>query len=777
MRSDLDSHRIQWLALGSVALPLAAGAHVLGWARDRGLAARRHWSRRRGLRVLAGLAALPALLLAGVVHRAYFDTRGLPDLRPLLRFEPPITGRVYDANGRVILEVATEYRQIVSYAELPPVVRDAILAAEDKNYFSHRGVDYTAWPRVAVKALRLTFQELPSHSAAGSAERALLRLPQGGSTVTQQLVRSYFLRDLTAREGGRELLFEGLVPQASAYLLGVSTTNKLLRKLEEIRIALWLEREMERVYGSQRAAKEQILARYASFIYLGNGRYGFAAASDYYFGKALASYGPEDADKAACLAGIAKSPRAYAPAPASLERSQRRRDQVLALMAARRYLPRDLVRRLQQAPLRVIPPRPLSTEAPGAVEQALRELRRDGRWGMESLAAGRIFLHSTLDNRIQTAANDALEAGLRRYEERHPGRDGQVQGALVVLRNRDAAILALVGGRRHYQGADSSWGDLNRAVETRRQPGSTMKPLLYLAAFRSGSLLDGTLPDVPVAVSSGLDGHPKWIANYDGKFQGTIAVREALAQSRNAPTVWLAREIGMGPVLRTARDLGLTSSLRPSLSTVLGASELSLLDLANMFRAIASGLRAEPYVLARITDHRGGVRYEPTPQIRPLRVDPVALRQVQEGLRGTVRLPRGTAHALEASGFPVPVMGKTGTTNDFRDALFVGSTYGPEGLTVGVWVGFDDNRTLGPGETGARNALPVFAEVMRGIYEREHLAVAPDFPEAIEDGISSYLSRRQAEAILAAVPMPTARLEPAAQIQVLAGGGGGADNK
>ncbi len=769
MRSDLDTHPIQWLALGSVALPLAAGARFLDWASDRGLAVRRHFSRRRSLRVLAALAALPALLLAGVVHRAYFDRRGLPDLRPLLRFEPPITGRVYDANGQVVLEVATEYRQVVSYAELPPVVRDAILAAEDKNYFSHGGVDYSAWPRVAYKATHLTLAELRSPARARPGE-GFVRLPQGASTLTQQLVRSYFLRDMTAREGGRELLVGGPIPQAAALLLGVSTTNKLLRKLEEIRIALWLEGEMERVYGSRRAAKEEILARYASFIYLGNGRYGFAAASDYYFGKKLVSYGSEDADKAACLAGIAKSPRAYAPAPHSFVRSQQRRDQVLALMGARRYLPRDLVRRLQQTPLRVIPPRPLSTDAPAAVEQALRELRKDGRWGMESLAAGRIFLHSTLDNRVQTAANDALEAGLRRYEERHPGQDGQVQGALVVLRNRDAAILALVGGRRHYRGLDSSWGDLNRAVETRRQPGSTMKPLLYLAAFRSGSLLDGTLPDVPVAVSSGLEGHPKWIANYDGKFQGTIAVREALAQSRNAPAVWLAREIGMGPVLRTAQDLGLGSSLRPTLSTVLGASELSLLDLANMFRAIASGLRAEPYILARITDHRGGVRYEPTPQVWPLRVDPVALSQAQEGLRGTVRLPRGTAHALEASGFPIPVMGKTGPTNDFRDALFVGSTYGPEGLTVGVWVGFDDNRTLGTGETGARNALPIFAEIMRGIYERERLAVPPAFPEAIEHGISSYLSRRAAEAILPTVALPAARLEPAVQIQV--GGGG-----
>jgi penicillin-binding protein 1A len=206
--------------------------------------------------------------------------------------------------------------------------------------------------------------------------------------------------------------------------------------------------------------------------------------------------------------------------------------------------------------------------------------------------------------------------------------------------------------------------------------------------------------------------------------------------------VWLAKEVGVDNVLRTARDLGLEAPLRPDLSTVLGASELSLLDLANMFRAIASGLRAEPYVLAKITDQRGGIRYEPTRRGQPLPVDAEALSQVQEGLRGTVRLPHGTAHALEAQGFPIQVLGKTGTTNEFRDALFVGSTYGENGITTGIWIGFDDNRSLGPGETGAKNALPVFAEIMREVYERQKLAVAPRIPDAIEKSIDSYLMSR-----------------------------------
>jgi membrane peptidoglycan carboxypeptidase len=772
MRSDLESHPWQWLALGSVAVPLAAGNRAAAWAAGGWERALRLWSRRRALRFLVLLAAIPALAFLSLVHYVYFDERGLPDLQGLLQFEPPTTGRVYDANGGVLLEMATEYRHLVSYREIPLVVRQAILAAEDKNYFSHEGVDFSAWPRVAWKALRETVREARSPVASGS--DGLLRMPQGGSTITQQLVRSYFLRDLTAREGGSELVSESWRTRAAAAALGAPTTNKLLRKLEEIRISLWLERELERVYGSRRAAKEEILARYASFIYLGHARYGFAAASDYYFDRPLESLGPEDADKAACLAGIAKSPRAYAPTPSGLERARRRRNQVLGLMAARGYLPRALARRLEATPLRIVPPRPLSTDAPAAVEQALRELRRDGRWGVESLAAGRIFLHSTLDRRIQSAANDALEEGLRRYEARHPDSGAFIQGAAVVLRNRDAAVLALVGGRKRYRGLDNSWADLNRAVETRRQPGSTIKPLLYLAAFRNGSALNGLEPDEPIAVPMGHL-RVKWVSNYDGVFQGPIALREALAQSRNAPAMWLAREIGVESVLRTARDLGLESPLRPDLSTVLGASEVSLLDLANMFRAIASGLRAEPYVLARITDHRGGIRYEPARRALPLPVDPEALLQVQEGLRGTVRLPRGTAHALAATGFPVPVLGKTGTTNGFRDALFVGSTYGEDGLTAGVWIGFDDNRSLGPGETGAKNALPVFAEVMRQVYERQRIAVAPPIPEAIERGIDSYLDSRQA--VRSGPPPETALVAAPVALSLPAARGGAGEEK
>src|SRR5262249_26500480 len=151
--------------------------------------------------------------------------------------------------------------------------------------------------------------------------------------------------------------------------------------------------------------------------------------------------------------------------------------------------------------------------------------------------------------------------------------------------------LALCGGRRRYLGQDAAYSDLNRAVEARRQPGSTIKPLLYLTAFRQGSVLDRPVLDAPISLPTGVGANRKWISNYDGVFQGVIPLREAFAQSRNAPAVWLAQQIGVEPVIDTAHDLGLAAPLRPALSTILGASEVSLLDLANMFRAIASGLR------------------------------------------------------------------------------------------------------------------------------------------------------------------------------------------
>ena len=693
------------------------------------------------MRFLAPLLMLVLLVVATgrLAHHVYFDRSGLPDLEPFIRFELPTIGKVYDARGTVLLELAREYRRVVSYDEVPPVLRHAILAAEDKNFFTHSGVEYRALPRVVYKTAT------NSIGAWWSGGGFRLHFPQGGSTLTQQLVRGYFLRDRSSRENGTALFHDNLTSRLLSAVVGVPTTNKLLRKLEEVRLAIWLEEEMSRRFGSRERAKREIFARSASFNYLGNGRYGFAAGSEYYFGKPLSSYTADDAGKAALLAGITKAPRDYLPVPGD-PRPRRRRNEILTLMARNGYIAEDLAKRGQAEPVVVALPKnsPVKTQAPAAIDTVFDELRLHGagRFGVEDLFQGRISVHTTVDERMQTIVNAALESGLAFYEKRHPEAQGLIQGSVVVLRNADAAILAEAGGRHFYKNRSARYSDFNRATGSLRQPGSAWKPLVYLAAFRRGLNLDTTVPDEPIAVPMGADRPVKWIANYDNQFKGPIPMRQALAESRNAVAVWITREIGLHRVIGTSRELGIRTPLQPYITTALGASEVRLLELAGAYRAMASGILAEPYIIDRVAGASGHVLYDAARTT--LEISSSELTLIQEGLRGVVRIPEGTAHSLHGRDFPIPVMGKTGTTSDFRDALFVGSTYGPQGITVAVRIGFDDNRALGDKETGGRAALPIFREIMFQAYRRELVGPVPPFPHEIEDRIDRYLVRRAA---------------------------------
>jgi len=231
----------------------------------------------------------------------------------------------------VLIEVAREYRQVVSYDEVPVIVRQAVLAAEDKNFFSHSGVEYRALPRVVQKTV------VGSLAAWRKDGGLRLRFPQGGSTLTQQLVRGYFLQDRTSVEAGDALFRESLIPRLLSIGLGARATNKLLRKLEEVRLSLWLEEEMSRRYGSKEQAKRQIFARSASFHYLGNGRYGFAAASEHYFGKPSRAIRRRTRARRRCSRDcqVARGLRPDRGRPAP----QRRRNQILALMARNGCIP------------------------------------------------------------------------------------------------------------------------------------------------------------------------------------------------------------------------------------------------------------------------------------------------------------------------------------------------------------------------------------------------------------------------------------------------------
>lgn len=268
-----------------------------------------------------------------------------------------------------------------------------------------------------------------------------------------------------------------------------------------------------------------------------------------------------------------------------------------------------------------------------------------------------------------------------------------------------------------------------------------MKPIVYLAAFRNGAFnLDTLVPDEPISVPNGEGRSAKWISNYDGQFKGMIPLRMALAESRNAVAIWITEQIGIASILETARKLGIQTPLQSYATTALGASEVNLLELANAYRTIASGILGQPRVIRRIVLDSGEVLTDGGSGSSPVDVNGKAISLIQEGLRGVVRMPGGTAHGLGAGGFPFAVMGKTGTTNDFRDALFVGSTYGPEGITLAVRIGFDDNRSLGAQETGGLVALPVFKEIILSAYGQKLVGPVPEFPAEMEQRIDVYLN-------------------------------------
>ncbi len=325
---------------------------------------------------MVAVSVLATLLAVAEVHHVYFNRQNLPDLGPFTGFEFPTIGHVYDASGRPLIELAREYREIARYEDIPPIVRDAILSAEDKRFFSHNGIDYFSLPRALGKVrVGMLAGRLVRGGRHDEVNGASL-FPQGGSTITQQLVRGYFLRRVTAQENSHELRHTGLAAGLLSSVMGARSVNMLARKREEMRISLWLEQAMRERFGSKRRAKEEMLARYASFVYMGNGQYGFARAAEYYFGRRLTTFTAEDADKAALLAGIAKSPRDYAPSARDTGRVLRRRNQTLTLMRANGFLSPEATAHAKGRALEIVrPDMRLGLQAPAVVEHVLEEFK------------------------------------------------------------------------------------------------------------------------------------------------------------------------------------------------------------------------------------------------------------------------------------------------------------------------------------------------------------------------------------------------------------------
>ena len=574
----------------------------------------------------------------------------------------PQSSQVLARDGSLIGEVGRQIRTDVALRSLPRYVGQAFVAVEDQRFYQHNGVDLVG--------------------IAGALKDALQGDARGASTITQQLVGNMHPDLVDRRDRGAD------------------------RKLREQRAAL----EMERHYS-----KEQILEAYVNTINYGHGWYGIEAGARHYFGKPAARL---TLAEAASLASLPKSPVLYDPAryPA---RNKERRDLVLTLMNQQGYITRAQAAQARAEPLRTVPDAGYAAPSPYYVDVVRVQAERAG----VPVLQGGYRIHTTLDPVLQRAAVAALREGLAGVEARagyaHPryadsaaarrGARGSdyLQGMVVAMDPATGDVRALVGGRDY---ADSPY---NRAVSAQRQPGSAFKPVVYAAALATGQLTAASIVH-DTAVALPLDnGRTYRPQNADGRFLGALTLRDALAGSRNPVAVQLGQQLGMDTVGALARRLGISAPIHRGPASAIGASVVQPLDMVQAYTAFANlGPAVEPRFVARIDDRAGRTVYAGRAPVFSSALDAGTAFIVRDMMRDVVE--RGTAtsvrRVLPAS---VPAAGKTGTTNDNTDVWFVGMT--PE-LVAGVWLGFDQPKTITPGAAGGTLAAPIWARVVAEHY-------------------------------------------------------------
>ncbi len=491
------------------------------------------------------------------------------------------------------------------------------------------------------------------------------RIVEGGSTITQQLAKVLFL----------------------------TPDRSFERKVKEALLALELEK---------RYSKDRLLEIYLNQIYLGHGAYGVEAAARTYFG---ASVQELTLSQAALLAALPRAPGNYSPFEHP-DVARRRRAVVLTRMVEQGYITPEQAKRANAAPLGLVAPE----RRRGTGQYFLEYLQQglEAKFGSDMVFKGGLSVYTTLNPVMQRSAEQALREGLRALAARQAakvaGKGAPAppvpEGAVLVIEPQTGYIKTLVGG------SDFARSEFNRAVHARRQPGSAFKPFVYLAALEAGRTPADLLDDSPLSYTFG--GKTWAPENYDGKFRGQITLQQALEESVNVPTIRLAEQVGVNRVIDAAKRLGIQSTLQPNLALALGASDVTLLELTAAYAALANqGARMEPIAIRYVTDGQGRLVEENIPQGRDA-VSPAVAYVLTQMLRGAVE--RGTAAGARVLGRPIA--GKTGTTNDFSNAWFVGYT---PSVTVAVWVGHDRLRSLGHDETGARAALPIWIALMREI--------------------------------------------------------------
>ncbi len=497
------------------------------------------------------------------------------------------------------------------------------------------------------------------------------RIEQGGSTITQQLAKILFLK-----------------PERT-----------YSRKLKEALLALQIEK---------RYSKQEILAIYMNQVYLGSGAYGVEAASRLYFGKSVDGL---TLAEAAMLAGLPQAPSRYSPLTNPEAALSRRRHSLKRMLAEGHITEAQMEESIGDPILKEDIPVE-ATRAPYLVEYIRQNLQ--DRFGTGTLYKGGLNIYTTLNLKLQDIAEAAVIKGLEEAMKRHPRKDAQLQGALLAIEPHTGHIKAMVGG------TDFTVSQFNRATQAHRQPGSAFKPLVFAAALDKGYRPEDVVLDIPVSYR-GSEKDEVWSpSNFDNDFEGPVTLRRALARSINVVAVRLLDDVGIKTVIGYARRLGIESSLPPYLPLALGATDLTLMEITGAYAAFDNaGVYVKPTAIIKITDRDGHVIEENTTRTTSA-VSAETAAEITDMLATVVR--HGTGWKARELGRPVA--GKTGTTTDYNDAWFVG--YVPS-MALGVWVGYDDHKRIGKLETGARAALPIWIDFMKG-YIKEFKIPVENFP-------------------------------------------------
>lgn len=563
----------------------------------------------------------------------YWTLSDLPKVNAIEEYVPMESTKIYSEEGKLLAEFYYERRTFIPSYQIPDHVKKAFVAIEDVRFYYHPGIDFLGITRALVHDLR-------SHG-----------MVQGGSTITQQLAKMLFLK-----------------PEKS-----------VMRKIREAVISLQIEK---------RYTKDEILGLYLNQAYFGARAFGIEAASQTYFGKGASGL---TVGEAALLASLPKAPSLYSPFK-SPQKSRERRTAVLNQMREHRFISREEYERAMREP---IPSSPhfRKYEAPYFVEILRQQLER--RFGSGIYTSG-YKIRSSIDSRMQDAAERALSKGVKDLEKRvKPG----VQASLVAIDIHTGHIKAMVGGFDFWE------NQFNRATLALRQPGSAFKPFVYLAALENGMTPDSVIYDSPISFR-GATGGQRWSPkNYDGKYYGRVTLKKAIAKSLNCATVRLAGGIGVGRIIETARDLGIKSDLQPYLPIALGASDVTLTEMVGAYTVFATGKRVNLLPYFRI-ENRDGITVE---ELYPT-YDEVLSDELVAEMKVLLSAVVSEGTGTKAKELGVPIYGKTGTTNDFTDAWFIGFS---DTLAVGVWVGRDDHTTIGNKMTGAAAALPIWMDFMK----------------------------------------------------------------